>query len=432
LALLLAAIGCVHCSRAAAPTDAETSAALQSAVSAPTPAFVPEGGKRARRVWQEEQRFYERNGYQLVWIAGNRRRTQIDGLIRALRVADQDGLRPTDYNGDAIDQLRSAPPTRQTTIDLDLRATHAYLHYGWDLLHGTIDPEEVDPHWHASRSDVDLVSALEAALRDNQIEQSLQNLPPKTPQYLGLKHQLALATQQGDEATIQRVATNMDRWRWLPKDVGSRYVMVNIPAMRLEVMDGGTGALSMNVIIGKKGSPTPVLSDQMTSVVFSPYWNIPDNIAEGEIAPKAERDPAYLARNRIEIDEEDGRYRQRPGAGNSLGLVKFVFPNHFNVYLHDTPARALFDRVERDLSHGCVRVEQPLELAKYVLRDRPEWTVERIDAAMHAGVERSVALKEPLPIHLVYFTAWEEDGALKRAPDVYGHDRRHDAVSSPR
>jgi murein L,D-transpeptidase YcbB/YkuD len=306
------------------------------------------------------------------------------------------------------------------------------LHYAWDLRHGAVDPEEVDPHWHASRSDVDLVSALEGALRDNQIEQSLHNLAPTAPQYLGLKHQLASATQQGDEATVQRVATNMDRWRWLPRDVGSRYIMVNIPAMRLEVMDGGTPALSMNVIIGKKGSPTPVLSDRMTSVVFSPYWNIPANIAEGEIAPKAERDPAYLERNHIEIDEEDGRYRQRPGTGNSLGLVKFVFPNHFNVYLHDTPARTLFERVERDLSHGCVRVEQPLELAKYVLRDRPEWTVERINAAMHAGVERSVALKEPLPIHLVYFTAWEEDGGLKGVPDVYGHDRRHDAVLSPR
>ena len=397
-----------------------------------TPAFAPERGKRAQRVWQDQQRFYKQNSYQLVWIAGNRRRTQIEGLSRAIGAAKQNGLRSADYGGDAINALRNAPTTRQNTIDLDLRATHAYLQYAWDLVHGRIDPEEIDPHWHASRSDVDLVGALETALRDNQIEQSLQNLAPNAPPYLGLKHQLAVVTQQGDEVTARRIATNMDRWRWLPRDLGSRYVMVNIPAMHLEVIDQGTHPLAMDVIIGKKGSPTPVLSDEMTSVVFSPYWNIPADIAEGEIVPKAERDPGYLERNHIEVDEEGGRYRQRPGQGNSLGLVKFVFPNHFNVYLHDTPAKALFDRDERDFSHGCVRVEQPVQLAKYVLRDRPEWTEEKINTAMHSGVERAIALKQPLPIHLVYLTAWEEDGGLKTVPDVYGHDRRHDAASAPR
>jgi murein L,D-transpeptidase YcbB/YkuD len=190
--------------------------------------------------------------------------------------------------------------------------------------------------------------------------------------------------------------------------------------------------LAMNVVTGKKASPTPVLSDRMKYVVFSPYWNIPTDIAEREIAPKAEQDPGYLERNNIEVDEEGGRYRQRPGKGNSLGLVKFVFPNHFNVYLHDTPAQSLFDHIERDFSHGCVRLERPMDLAKYVLRDQPEWTEDKISAAMQAGVERSVNLRQPLPIYLVYFTAWEEDGGLKTVPDVYGHDRRHDAAASPR
>ena len=152
---------------------------------------------------------------------------------------------------------------------------------------------------------------------------------------------------------------NMDRWRWLPDDLGSRYLLVNIPAFRLDAIENGKSVLAMDVVTGKKDSPTPVLADEMTTVVFSPYWNIPADIVTKEILPKAEKDPDYLARNNIELDASGQHYRQRPGEGNSLGQVKFLFPNHFNVYLHDTPAQALFNRIERDFSHGCVRLSQP-------------------------------------------------------------------------
>jgi murein L,D-transpeptidase YcbB/YkuD len=436
LALGLTSIASSQCSRKAVPSTApEASAALQAAVAPGKPPFAAEGGERGHHLWQEEQRFYKQNGYQLVWISASRPRAQIDGLIRALRTAGQDGLDPADYHVDELDVLRHAPiprDDRQKAIDLDLRATYAYLRYASDLTRGTVDPEDVDPRWHVAPSDVDLHTRLETALGENQVEQSLQDLAPKAPQYQGLKHQLALHRQQGDEAAVQQIAMNMERWRWLPDDLGSRHVMVNIPAFRLDVIEGGKSVLAMNVVTGKKASPTPVLSDRMKYVVFSPYWNIPSDIVEHEIAPKAEKDPGYLERNDIEVDEEGGRYRQRPGKGNSLGLVKFVFPNHFNVYLHDTPAHALFDRIERDFSHGCVRLERPMDLAKYVLRDQTEWTEDKISAAMQAGVERSVTLEEPLPIYLVYFTAWEEDGVLKTVPDVYGHDRRHNAAAAPR
>jgi murein L,D-transpeptidase YcbB/YkuD len=425
-----------QCSRkAAGPTPPNTSAALQAAVAPEKPPFAGEGGERGHHLWQEEQRFYKQNGYQLVWISGTRPRAQIDALIRALRAAGEDGLDPADYHADELDALRHAPFPRDDhpkAIDLDLRATYAYLRYASDMMHGTVDPEDVDPRWHVAPTDVDLHNRLEMALGQNQVAQSLQDLAPKAQQYQGLKHQLAQHRQQGDAAAVEQIAMNMERWRWLPDDLGSRHVMVNIPAFRLDVIEGGKSVLAMNVVIGKKASPTPVLSDRMKYVVFSPYWNIPSDIAEREIVPKAEKDPGYLERNNIEVDEEGGRYRQRPGKGNSLGLVKFVFPNHFNVYLHDTPAQSLFDRIERDFSHGCVRLERPMDLAKYVLRDQPEWTEEKISAAMQGGVERTVSLKETLPIYLVYFTAWEEDGVLKTVPDVYGHDRRHDAAAARR
>jgi len=255
-------------------------------------------------------------------------------------------------------------------------------------------------------------------------------LAPHSPQYLGLKHQLALARQTQDAAAIEQIVMNMERWRWLPDDLGSRYILVNIPAFRLDAIENGKSVLDMKVVTGKKDSPTPVLADEMTTVVFSPYWNIPDDIVDKEIRPKVDQDPSYLEKNHIEVDEATGRHRQLPGPGNSLGQVKFLFPNHYNVYLHDTPAQALFERVERDFSHGCVRLDRPADLAKYLLRDQPQWTEAKIAEAMAAGTEQSVALKQPIPIYLVYFTAWEEGGALKRVADVYGYDRRHVAAEN--
>jgi len=425
--LILAAAGC---SRAPTPeARAAHQQALRTALESkkPPPAYAA-GDDRALHTWQDAQRFYKQNGYALVWSDGKKPYGQMDGLIRAIRAAGEDGLDVADYGADELDRIRQAFDASHAA-DTDVRFSYAYLRYASDLTHGTVNPEDIDPNWHAAPRNVDLRAALERAVADNRgnlIGESLQKLTPPAPQYKGLKHQLALARSDGAPPdAILRIAMNMDRWRWLPDDLGSRYLMVNIPAFRLDAIENGKSVLEMKVVTGKKDSPTPMLTDQMTTVVFSPYWNIPSEIVSKEILPKLETDPDYLERNNIEMDESGQRYRQRPGKGNSLGGVKFLFPNHFNVYLHDTPAGKLFERIERDFSHGCVRLEQPLDLAKYVLRDQPEWTEERIVAAMNRGVEQSVALKQPLPIYLVYFTAWEENGALQTRPDVYGLDRRH-------
>ena len=422
--LILAAAGC---SRAPGP---EARAAYQQALRAVLESKAPPPGyavadNRGRRVWRDTQRFYEQNGHVLAWSDGKTPRTPMDGLVRAVRAADQDGLEPAEYGADELDRIRQAfDPSH--AADTDVRFTYTYLRYASDLTHGTFDPETIDPQWHAAKRDNDLNAALDRGLADNGIEDSLQKLTPPAPQYRGLKHQLTLARSKGaSPETILQIAMNMDRWRWLPDDLGSRYLMVNIPAFRLDAIENGKSVLEMKVVTGKKDSPTPVLADEMTTVVFSPYWNIPSEIVSKEILPKLAADPGYLERNNIELDESGQRYRQRPGKGNSLGLVKFLFPNHFNVYLHDTPAGSLFARIERDFSHGCVRLERPLDLAKYVLRDQPEWTEERIVTAMNRGVEQSVALKQALPIYLAYFTAWEENGVLETRPDVYGLDRRH-------
>jgi murein L,D-transpeptidase YcbB/YkuD len=240
---------------------------------------------------------------------------------------------------------------------------------------------------------------------------------------------------------IDQVAMNLERWRWLPRDLGERYILVNIPEMRLDIYEGERIPLSMRVVVGKADTPTPIFNDRMTYLVFSPYWNVPPSIAEGETLPALMNDPGFLARNNMEVLDASGnvvdpasidlddptayRFRQKPGTSNSLGLVKFMFPNQFNVYLHDTPADSLFERATRSFSHGCVRVEDPVALAQYVLRDQPDWTAERIRDAMHAGEEQSVKLKTAIPVYLGYWTARvSPDNTVQFRPDVYHVDRR--------
>jgi L,D-transpeptidase YcbB len=251
------------------------------------------------------------------------------------------------------------------------------------------------------------------------------------------------------EERIAQIELNLERWRWLPRDLGSRYILVNIPEYRLEVWEGNRVPLAMRVVVGKRDTPTPIFNDRMSYIVLSPYWYVPPTIAEGETLPSLMRDPTFLERTNMEVLDAKGnvidpaaidldnptqyRFRQRPGVENSLGLVKFMFPNEHNVYLHDTPADSLFARASRSFSHGCVRLEQPLALAEYVLGDQRGWTRERIESAMHAYEERTVKLREPLPVYLGYWTARvRQDGSVQFREDVYGIDRRQSARLSER
>ncbi len=242
------------------------------------------------------------------------------------------------------------------------------------------------------------------------------------------------------EKRIEQIRLSLERWRWLPRNLGDPHILVNIPAYQLEVHDAGNVPVRMRVVVGRKDTPTPIFNDRMTHIVFSPYWNVPDSIAQGETLPAVMQDAAFLDRNNMEVLDASGnrvdpasidlsdptkyRFRQRPGTSNSLGLVKFMFPNEYNVYLHDTPADSLFERATRSFSHGCVRVQDPVSLAQYLLRDQPEWTKERIDEAMHGGEETTVKLSNPLPVYLGYWTAWAAADGVHFTGDVYGHDTR--------
>ncbi len=240
------------------------------------------------------------------------------------------------------------------------------------------------------------------------------------------------------EQRIRVIELNLERWRWLPDRMPERYFIVNVPDFRLEAIEHGKAVMDMRVVVGAPDNKTPIFADEMTHVVFSPYWNVPSGIAQEETIPRAVNDPGFLSRNNMEVVGASGevvdprsvdwsnargvRIRQRPGSSNALGGVKFMFPNNFDVYLHDTNATTLFDRIERGLSHGCVRVEEPHKLAQYVLRDQAEWTAEAIDAAMKSGTEKHVKLKMHIPVYIVYKTAWVHDGGVRFLKDLYGHD----------
>jgi murein L,D-transpeptidase YcbB/YkuD len=291
----------------------------------------------------------------------------------------------------------------------------------------------------------DLAARLAKAV-DNHVRETLEELAPTHPQYKGLQAAL-VRERQNSTGHEQVLKMNLERWRWAPRDLGDRYILVNVPAYQMQVMEGDDKpVLAMRVIVGKPDNPTPLFSDKMTYVVFSPYWNIPESILRKETLPHVQQDPSYLERNRIEVVATSGkaepidpstidwsddaaiegvRFRQAPGEENALGLVKFIFPNHFNVYLHDTPSDKLFFKDQRALSHGCIRVEQPVQLAEYVMSDRSEWTQDRIQAAMHANEEQTVTLKKQLPVHIGYWTAWvDADGkTVIYTDDPYNIDK---------
>jgi murein L,D-transpeptidase YcbB/YkuD len=219
---------------------------------------------------------------------------------------------------------------------------------------------------------------------------------------------------------LGEIAANMERFRWLPRTFGQRYIFVNVPAFKLEAFDSGQKALEMKVIVGQEyqDKATPVFADSMETVVFRPYWNVPPSIAEKEIFPKGS---AYMASQNMETFNDHGRtgVRQRPGPKNALGFVKFLFPNDFNIYLHDTPNHALFEKDVRAFSHGCIRVEKPDELAQWVLG----WPADKVEQAMKDGPDdRGVRLPQKIPVYITYFTTYMNDGQLYFGNDLYERD----------
>ncbi len=234
----------------------------------------------------------------------------------------------------------------------------------------------------------------------------------------------ALLSGGGQRQLEAEIVANMERWRWMPRDMGDSRIEVNIPDYAVVVVENGAVAQRNRVVVGKTDTPTPVFSNTMQFLIVNPSWNVPQSIIRKELLPKAGRHPGYLARLGYQTSWHDGRLtvRQPPGERNALGRIKFMFPNDYSVYLHDTPSRALFEQEKRAFSHGCVRVDDPFRFAETVLG--PGWSEERLKKLI-GGKERYVNLAKPLPIHIEYFTAEvDESGHLQLREDIYGYSRK--------
>lgn len=222
------------------------------------------------------------------------------------------------------------------------------------------------------------------------------------------------------EARLAQIDASLERMRWMPRQPARRRLEVNVGAAEATLFEAGEPVLSMRIVVGDLKHKTPMFASQIESIVFNPPWNVPASIASAEILPKAARDPGYLARQGFSY--VDGRLQQRPGPANALGRIKFDLPSPFGVYLHDTPGKSAFARPVRTLSHGCMRLERPRELAARLLEPQG-WAADDIDAAIAAGATRRVAIEKPLPLHVIYQTAFVDASGVNLRPDRYGWDQ---------
>lgn len=369
--------------------------------------------------------------------------------------------------------------TPDKLADLDVLLTAAYIGYAQDMLLGQVDPKGINQAWHIAgrRNEVD--SALVRTLQAPNMDEGLRAMMPLEEEYGQLRQKyveykkyaavpwptVALSSPRGLIAQrlnaegyqvdstdivsgirayqerhgleptgklnritlaalnvpanerVEQIAINLERYRWLPRSLGDRYIYVNVPSFRLQAWRGGQKELDMRVVVGAEydSRATPVFADSMEFVVFRPYWNVTPTIQAKEFAQYGANLPAGY-----EFWNDGGvqRIRQRPGEKNSLGLVKFMFPNSFNIYLHDTPAKSLFQRADRAASHGCIRVQDPQRLAEWVLG----WDGGRVQDAMRGSDNRHVKLPAKIPVYIVYFTAYMRDGQLYFSDDVYNRD----------
>jgi len=259
----------------------------------------------------------------------------------------------------------------------------------------------------------------EAVLADR-IDTLFAEARPSTPYYAALRDAY---TKESDPARKATLAVNMDRWRWMPRTLGKRYLLVNQAAFEATLWEGGVLVGRWRVIIGKTRLPTPIFQAKVTGVTFNPWWEIPSSIVAESVGKMMRNNPRKAASKGYVI--QNGRYRQRPGPENSLGRMKLVMPNPYNVYLHDTPAQSLFLKDIRAFSHGCVRVGEALELATTLLAPVPGWDRAQTDATVAAGATVTVPLATPIPVYLAYFTAEPDgQGGIRFLPDIYQRDHK--------
>jgi len=376
------------------------------------------------------RQFYQQRQDVLAWSGDAKATAHAQQALAVLSRAASEGLDPANYRTSRDGDDRAAN---------DASLSRALLAYMRDVSTGRPELRTVDSDIGLQTRSPDFVAMLEDALRRDRLVEMLESLAPRHPEYLALK--AALPTS-GDKSDI--VLANMERWRWLPVELEPDRIVVNAAAAQLELWLAGKLVLTSRVIVGRPSSPTPMLRAEGAGITVNPSWTIPHSIAAKEILPKLKRNHAWLASHDMVLlngppGDPQGlqvnwravprgtfpyQIRQYPGPRNPLGRLKLELPNRFDVYLHDTPEKAAFGRSARQLSHGCVRVEQILPLASYALAADLS-AMERITAAIGSGETSFLPLQKKLPVYFLYWSAVSNpEGGLKFYPDVYGRDRR--------
>lgn len=266
----------------------------------------------------------------------------------------------------------------------------------------------------------DFQGGLDQALANGTLDQYFAGMRPAHP-YYGLLQQGLVSTTDPVRKTL--IAANMERWRWMPHRMGDRHLVVNIPTFEATLWENGLPVRRWPVIVGKVSTPSPIFAASVRGVILNPWWEIPDSIVRESVARMMRNQPASARRKGYVID--NGRYRQRPGPDNSLGQMKLVMPNSHNVYLHDTPVRQLFQRDVRAFSHGCIRVNNAIDLVETLLSKQTDWPRSRIDQQLETGKTTTAQLLAEVPVYITYFTA-EPDGAggIRTTADIYGRDKK--------
>lgn len=406
---------------------------------------------------------YESKKFAPLWTAKHRPTDSALDLIDELRSAEARGLQSQAYAGERLSQRarhlaqkRKASPSDVTLFDLALTLASAQLVS--DLHAGRIDPRKMGHDLEVPHRDFDRAAAVTALAAARDVTPVLDRYEPTWNQYRLLKQALARnrASSAPDEKRARQIEIALERWRWLPARPEGPVIFVNVPQFELFVYEENAGreieALRMDVAVGSalRQAETPIFIDTLTYLVLWPHWNVPESIVKEELWPQITTNPRWFTDKDFEIvtgpeeesvvlpptpnalaalEQGEARLRQRPGFANALGRIKFMLPNRHNVYLHDTPAKALFKATRRDFSHGCIRLAEPIVLANYVLRANPNWNPSRLQAALERPSTEpiNVSLLHPVPVFVIYATTYaSQDGQVFFFEDIYEHDAKLD------